>query len=102
VKEICVSEGNSRANSWGLVALEPFLVDTWQNTHESACHVWTRPPDQASLIPDDATRRVVIKWLQGLQDYGEQGGQKRDEKAVVPQARTKECGRKDITETSTD
>ncbi len=47
----------------------------------------------------DSTRRD--QWLQG---YGEQGGQKRDEKkkAVVPQARTKECGRKDITETSTD
>jgi hypothetical protein len=53
---------------------------------------------EQSLIPDDATRRVVTKWLQG---YGK-GGQKRDEKAVVPQARTKECGRKDITETSTD
>lgn len=32
----------------------------------------------------------------------ERGGQERDEKTVVPQARTKECGRKDITETSTD
>jgi hypothetical protein len=51
------------------------------------------------LIPVDATRRVVIEWLQG---YRERGGQKRDENTVVPQARTKECARKDITETSTD
>jgi hypothetical protein len=68
----------------GLVALEPVSVDTWQNTDESACHVWTRLPDRASLIPDDATRRDVTEWLQG---YSEQGGQERDENAVVPQAR---------------
>ena len=34
-----------------------------RDAHETELirHVWTRQPDRARLIPDDATRRVVTK-----------------------------------------